>query len=208
MRGDRDQQVTSVHEFVLGDGHDAADFEAELDRLVLSHSTRKGLRHQVVLRSLDRPGAYLLLGCWQTSEQLVDAIHADAVCARFHQLGRLAEVTPGQAVTVGLMAAGLALAEAAHALLIGAVLAGSSAAFEMQFGELVGTFLHDPGFGGGLLLRSTLDPRVYHGLIWWSSAQSCEDAVQGDHFLRCRRRLQRLTSQLTFEGAQFVREDA
>jgi len=206
MRGDRGRQVTSVQRFVLGDGHAAAELEGELDGLARLQGTQKGLDDQVVLRSLDHPGTYLHLSCWQSPEHLYGSHHTDAVSARFDRLGRLADIEPGQAVTVGLMEAGLALAEAAHALLVRVMLAGSAAAFEVQFGELVGQFLYDPGFGGGLLLRSTLDPRAYLGVIWWHSAQSCHDALRGDRFPARSGQLTRLTSQLTFEHTRLVQD--
>jgi hypothetical protein len=204
IRGDR--QVTSVQEYVLGDEHGAADLEGELDRLVRSQRTQKGLDGQVVLRSLDQPGAYLHLSCWNSPEHLYGAHHTDDACARFHRLGRLADIAPGQAVTVGMMQARLPLCESRHALLVRVSGTGPASALEVQFGELVGQFLHDPGFGGGGLLRSTLDPRAYLGLIWWRSARSCDDALSGDRFGEHSRQLQRLTSRLTFEHAQIVAE--
>ena len=42
---------------------------------------------------------------------------------------------------------------------------------------------------GGLLLRSTTDPRGYLGLIWWSSAQRRDDALRSSRFTDRRLRL-------------------
>lgn len=193
-----------MQRFVLGAERGAGDFEAELERFARAERAQKGLRGQLVLRSLDQPGSYLHLSCWNSPEQLYGAHHTDVVCARFHRLGRLADIEAGQAVIVGLMEAGPTVVQAAHALLVRVSLAGAAAAFEVQFGELVGQFLYDPGFGGGLLLRSTLDPRGYLGLIWWSSAQSCGDALRGDRVTRLGHRLLGLTSRLAFEHAQIV----
>jgi heme-degrading monooxygenase HmoA len=163
---------------------------------------------QVVLRSLDRAGIYLHLSCWRSPSDLFGALHTDTAGVGFHELGRLAALEPGQAVPVGLMGAGLSLGEAAHVLLVRVTLSGSAPAFELQFGALAGQFLYTPGFGGGLLLRSTLDPRGYLGLIWWSSARSCDDALRGARSQERRRQLLDLTDELAFERAQVVADDA
>ncbi|WP_030019042.1 antibiotic biosynthesis monooxygenase family protein [Streptomyces monomycini] len=202
--GERGRQVASVVRFVLGDERGAQEFEDELARQVRAWNLAKGLANQVVLQSLDRPGGYVHLAFWQSSEHLFGAVHSDAVCARLDRLGELAAVEPGQAVAVGLLGDGPAVAGAAHALLVRVTLSGPAAAFEAQFGALAGQFLNDPGCGGCLLLRYTVEPRAYLGLIWWDSAASCEAATRGDRFLEGERHLRHLASGLAFERVRTV----
>ncbi|MEU4203908.1 antibiotic biosynthesis monooxygenase [Streptomyces sp. NPDC026294] len=204
LGGERGRQVASVVRFVLGDERGAQEFEDELADQVSAWNLVTGLRNQVLLRSLDRPGAYLHLAFWQSPEHLFGAVHSDAACARLDRLGELAAVEPGQAVAVGHLGDGPAMAGAVHALLVRVTLSGPAAAFEAQFGALAGRFLNDPGCGGCLLLRYTVEPRAYLGLIWWDSATSCDAATRGDRFLEGERRLRHLASGLAFERARTV----
>ncbi|WP_206506010.1 hypothetical protein [Streptomyces chrestomyceticus] len=201
---ERGRQVASVLGFVLGDERGAEEFEGELARQVQDWNLLKGIGSQVVLRSLDRPGAYLHLAFWQSPEHLFGVVRSDAACARLDGFGELAAVEPGQAVTVGLLGGGPALAGAAHALLVRVTPAGPAAAFEAQFGALAGPFLYDPGCGGCLLLRYTVEPRAYLGLIWWHGATAYDTATRGDRFLECERRLRHLASGLAFERVRTV----
>ncbi|GHE55497.1 hypothetical protein [Streptomyces capitiformicae] len=207
IQGEPGHRVAAVQRFELNDVGTLETFERELERNARHHKHQKGLEGQVTLRLLDRPGSYLYLSCWSSLGNLASAIHGSTSCAQFDRLGRLADITPGQAVGVGLMGAGVTLADAAHAVLVEALLDGQAAQFELDFGALAGQFMHDAGFGGGLLLRSTIDPRGYLGLIWWSSAQPCDDALRSSRFLDRRLRLESTTARLTVERAQVAGED-
>ncbi|MDX3380081.1 hypothetical protein DF268_02555 [Streptomyces sp. V2] len=176
--------------------------ERELVRSARHQEGQQGMRGQVTLRSLDRPGSFLHVSCWRSFGTLLGAIHAGASCAELDRLGRLAEIEPGQAVGVGLLGTALTVADQAHAILIEARLDGEAARFELDFGALAGPFLHDTGFGGVLLLRSTTDPRAYLGLLWWTTAERCDQALSSPHFAARRHRLHSTTTRLTVERAQ------
>ena len=200
-------QIVALQWFELNDDAAREGFERELERSARHQQHQTGMRGQVTLRSLDRPGCYLHLSCWRSYGNFLSAIHTGAANAQLDRLGRLAGMEPGQAVGVGQMGARITLPNSAHAVMVEALLDGEAAQFELDFGALAGQFMHDAGCGGGLLLRSTIDPRGYLGLIWWSSAQCCEDALSSSRFTDRRLRLESTTARFTVERAQVAGED-
>jgi len=207
IQGERGECVVAVRWFELNDEGARESFEGELELDARHQQHQTGSKGQVILRSLDRPRSYLYLSCWRSFGNLLSASHTGASNAHLDRLGRLADIEPGQAVGVGRMGARCILADAAHALLVEALLDGEAAQFELDFGALAGQFMRDSGCMGGLLLRSTTDPRGYLGLIWWSSAQRCDDALRSSRFTDRRLRLESTTARLTVERARVAGED-
>ena len=207
IQGERGECVVAVRWFELNDEGARESFECELARNAQHQQRQTGSRGQVILRSLDRPRSYLHLSCWRSFGTLLSAIHTGTSSAQLDRLGLLAHIEPGQAVGVGRMGARCTMADAAHAVLVEALLDGEAAQFELDFGALAGQFMRDSDCMGGLLLRSTTDPRGYLGLIWWSSAQRCDDALRSSRFTDRRLRLESTTARLTVERARVTGED-
>jgi len=203
-RGEPGQLVAALWRLELRDEETVAGLERELVHTARLQRARWGTRGQLALRSLDRPGRYLHLSCWRSFGALLGALHAGPSCAGLDRLARLAEVEPGQAVGVGLLGTALPLDDTAHALLVEALLDGDFARFELDFGALAGQFMHDLGFGGVLLLRSTTDPRAYLGILWWTSPADRDDAFTSPGFHTRHDRLRATTARLTIERATAV----
>ncbi|QNP69666.1 hypothetical protein IAG44_09575 [Streptomyces roseirectus] len=193
--------VAAVRRYELTGEDSREHLERELRRSARRQEGRPGDRGQVTLRSLDRPRSYLHVSCWGSSATLLAALHDGGARAEQGRLGALATVEPAQAVGVGLLGTPATLPDTAHAVLVEASVDGDPARFERDFGALAGPFMHDIGFGGVLLLRSTTDPRAYLGLMWWHAAQPCAAALSSTRFDDGRRRLERLTTRLTVERA-------
>ncbi|MEU6223712.1 hypothetical protein [Streptomyces sp. NPDC047042] len=206
IQGERGHAVVAVRWFELNDEGTRESFEQELELGARHQRHQTGSRGQVTLRSLDRPRTYLHLSCWRSYGNMLSAIHTGTYSAQLDRLGRLADIDPRQAVGVGRMGAHHIMADAAHAVLVEALLDGEAAQFELDFGALAGQFMQDANCQGGLLLRSTTDPRGYLGLIWWSSAQPCDDALRSSRFTDCRIRLEGTTTRLTVERARVACE--
>ncbi|MET8974895.1 hypothetical protein ABZX85_04680 [Streptomyces sp. NPDC004539] len=202
VRGEPGQFVAALWRFELSGGGTAAGLEEELARTARSQRGLRGLWGQMTLRSLDRPGRYLHLSCWRSFGALLGALHAGTFCAGLDRLDRLADVEPGQAVGVGLLGTALAVADTAHAILVEALLDGEAARFELDFGAFAGQFMHDTGFGGVLLLRSTTDPRAYLGILWWTNPLDRDEAFTTPHFHTRHHHLHTTTTHLTIERAQ------
>jgi len=190
--------------FELRGAGNAAGLERELARTAGPQWGLRGNRGQLTLRSLDRSGRYLHLSCWRSFGALLGALHAGPSCAGLDRLGRLAEVSPGQAVGVGLLGTALPPDDTAHAILVEAHLDGDAARFELDFGALAGQFMHDFGFGGVLLLRSTTDPRAYVGILWWTDPGDRDEAFASGGFRARHERLRTTTTHLAIERARAV----
>ncbi|WP_416967602.1 hypothetical protein [Streptomyces sp. 4F14] len=202
LRCDPGRLVATLRRFEVSGEGTPESLERELARSSRCQEGRRGMRGQVTLRSLDRPGSYLHVSCWRSFGTLLGAIHAAPSCAELDRLTRLADVEPGQAVGVGLLGTAPTVADTAHAILVEALLDGDAARFELDFGALAGQFMHDTGFGGVLLLRSTTDPRAYLGLLWWTTAELCDEALGSARFATRHHRLHSTTTRLTIERAQ------
>ncbi|MET9464238.1 hypothetical protein ABZY44_05320 [Streptomyces sp. NPDC006544] len=166
------RQVTVVER--LTTSLDPASFERELIAYARGRESSKGLEAVVTAACADRPGSYVHLDRWSSLDRLLQSGHeAGASMAFLRGLGPETATSSELMVTVGRMTVRGKFSDAAHVVLVHAVLDGEPERFELDFGSLVGQCVPDAGFGGSDLLRSAADPRLYTGLLWWLDADAC-----------------------------------
>lgn len=139
----------------------------------------------VTVRVAGPQDTYATFVRWRRARDLLAGAHADGSADALRSLHALAapdaDPEPDQYLSVGR------LPDRRHddggfLLLLHADLAGVPAEFEQSFGALVAGCARAPGFAGAELLRSTLRPYRYRGLVWWWDEQSCGRATDGERF--------------------------
>ncbi|MGW1774651.1 hypothetical protein [Streptomyces sp. NPDC002104] len=173
---ERGRQVTVVERMTTTG--DPSSFERALVGYARHRESAKGFEALVTAACPDRPGTYVHLDQWSTLDRLLQASHEagheDGPSPLRHPgLGPHTVSTSELMVTVGRMTVGGELSEAAHVVLVRAVLDGPPKQFELDFGALVAQCVPVSGFGGSDLLRSAADPRSYLGVLWWLDAEAC-----------------------------------
>ncbi|MEU5539788.1 hypothetical protein [Streptomyces sp. NPDC020362] len=153
----------------------------EFERLFREHSQflrrRDDFDFLVTTRLVDRPQVYVHLSHWRTLRAFLDTVHDATFLRHVRRLEPLVVVEVDQAVSVGRVLRDDALVGAENVALIHADVHGDWRAFEGEFAELCTRAEQLGGFGGGDLLRSTISPFAYTGLLWWRDAEACDRAL-------------------------------
>ncbi|MFF1410608.1 hypothetical protein ACFVX6_12605 [Streptomyces sp. NPDC058289] len=182
---ERGRQVTVVERMTTTG--DPSSFERALVGYARHRESAKGFEALVTAACPEHPGSYVHLDQWSTLDRLLQASHEAGhedgpSPVRHPGLGPGTTSTSELMVTVGRMTVGGELSDAAHVVLVRAVLDGPPKQFELDFGALVAQCVSDSGFGGSDLLRSAADPRVYLGVLWWLDAEACARVRAGDGY--------------------------
>jgi heme-degrading monooxygenase HmoA len=193
--------VTVINRFTVKD--DAELFEREFREHSQYLRRQEGFDFLVTVRLVDRPDVYVHLGHWRSLEGFLAVVHDDTFVTHVRRLGAMVETEADQAVSVGRMALRNALVGAANVVLVHAMVRGDFKEFEAGFGSLSGHCVKEGGFGGSDLLRSTLRPQLYLGLMWWQDTESCDRALRSEGFLDQQERLMEV-SRLTIERTRHV----
>jgi heme-degrading monooxygenase HmoA len=161
---------------------DPENFEKEFTK----HS--QYLRHQrdfdflVTLQLIERPEVYVHFSHWRSLHGFLDVVHDDAYLRHVQRLGRLVETEADQGVSLGRTAVRNA-APGTHSVVLLSMTAGpESLELEHCFTALSGRAAQCEHFGGADLMRSTVRPMVYYGLVWWTDGESCDKALHSEAF--------------------------
>ncbi|MBB1242203.1 hypothetical protein GL263_01210 [Streptomyces durbertensis] len=172
---DPDSPVTVINRFqVRGDAE-------EFEKVLADHS--EFLRGQpdfdflVTAAVVDRPGVYVHLGHWRTLRGFRAMAHEAAFAREVRQLGPLVHATADQAMSLGRTLLDRATTGATNIVLLYAKARQGGEGFERRFARLDRACVRLGGFGGSDLLRSTLHPGSYTGVLWWRRAEDCERAL-------------------------------
>ncbi|GAB3961181.1 antibiotic biosynthesis monooxygenase family protein [Streptomyces sparsus] len=200
-RRDLNRPVTVINRFTVKGG--AEEFEREFRAHSQYLRRRRDFHFLVTVRLLDSPDVYVHLSHWRSLDAFLGVVHDDVFTSHVRRLGAMVDTEADQAVSVGRMALQNALVGAANVVLLHANVEGEHARFEQDFGALTGQLAQQGGFGGSDLLRSTVRPQTYLGLLWWEDTEACVRALSSDGYLD---RLVRLSqvARVTVERSRHV----
>ncbi|GHH51143.1 hypothetical protein [Streptomyces candidus] len=167
--------VTVVNRFeVRGDiGTFEAAFRAHSQ--FLRH--RPGFDFLVTMRLVDRPRVYVNLGHWKRLSGLLDTVHDDTFVAHVQRLAPMVRTEADQALSVSRVLSETAAVGESTIVLLSAQAYGNPAGFEERYAALGEACRATAGFGGSDLLRSTVRPLTYTGVLWWSDGDHCDRAL-------------------------------
>jgi heme-degrading monooxygenase HmoA len=173
----QDTPLTVINRFeVKGD---TGRFEREFRDHSQYLRGREDFAFLVTVRLVARPEVYVHLGHWRTTRGFLDTVHDDTFQAYVRKLGPMVDAEVDQAVSVARVLRENAVVGAENVVLIRVRTFGTTEGFERLFAETTEYFGGLGGFGGSDLLRSTLRPDTYTGLVWWREAADCERALAG-----------------------------
>ncbi|MEV5567927.1 hypothetical protein AB0L54_34495 [Streptomyces sp. NPDC052196] len=165
----------------------------EFERLFRDHSQflrrRDDFDFLVTTRLAERPQVYVHLGHWRTLRAFLDTVHDATFLRHVRRLEPLVVAEVDQAVSVGRMLRDDAMVGEETVLLVHAEVHGDWGRFEDDFGELCTLMDELGGFGGSDLLRSTISPFAYTGMLWWRDAEACDRALASQAYDRAYRSL-------------------
>ncbi|MFE7458685.1 hypothetical protein [Streptomyces sp. NPDC057554] len=174
---DRDptRPVTVINRFeVTGD---LAEFEREFSAHSQFLRRRPGFDFLVTVRLVDRPHVYVHLAHWQRLSGLLDTVHDDTFTGHVRKLGPLVRTEADQALSVGRTLSADAAVGDSTVVLLTAEVREDHAEFEKGYAELSRAYEEEGGFGGSDLLRSTVRPFLYTGVLWWREEEHCDRAL-------------------------------
>ncbi|MFE2295710.1 hypothetical protein [Streptomyces sp. NPDC059452] len=174
---DRDptRPVTVINRFeVRGD-------PAEFERGFFAHSQflrgRPGFDFLVTVRLVDRPHVYVHLAHWQRLSGLLDTVRDDTFTRHVRELGPLVRTGADQALSIGRTLSEDAAVGDSTVVLLSAEVREDHAGFDKGYAELSRAYEEERGFGGSDLLRSTVRPFLYTGVLWWRDEEHCDRAL-------------------------------
>ncbi|MFG2885277.1 antibiotic biosynthesis monooxygenase family protein [Streptomyces sp. NPDC048297] len=134
----------------------------------------------VTMRLIERPHIYVHLGHWRTLRAFLDTVHDDTFLGHVERLEPLVETEADQAVSVARVLHENAVVGTRSVALLRARVRGDWAAFERRFIELAEMCDELGGFGGSDLLRSTIRPALYTGVLWWQDTGALDRALDSE----------------------------
>ena len=150
---------------------------------------QNGCSALLTFRSVPHPQVYTHIAHWRSLENFLEVVHNDAFLAHVRQFGSLVDTEADQAVSVGRLRLRRAVDCPANILLHHIRLIGDHRELERLFGVLTGECAQREGFGGSDLLRSTVRPKSYLGLIWWRDAEACDRTLASGYYQAAYERL-------------------
>lgn len=193
--------VTVINRFeVKGD-------TGKFERIFREHSQflrrRADFACLVTARLAEQPQVYVHLGHWRTLRAFLDTVHDEIFLRHVERLEPLVETEFDQAVSVGRVLRGNAMVGTESVALLRARVGGDRGTFERRFAEFVDACAESSGFGGSDLLRSTVRPALYTGLLWWQDSGSVDRALDSERVRAVRRELE-WGADIVLERAQHV----
>ncbi|MEU4684869.1 antibiotic biosynthesis monooxygenase family protein [Streptomyces xinghaiensis] len=183
---------------------DVERFEREFREHSQYLRRQPGFEFLVTVRLVKRPDVYVHLGHWNRLDSFLAVVHDDVFLSHVRRLGAMVETEADQAVSVARRTLENAVVGAANVVLVHATVVGEHRLFETGFAELTASCERLGGFGGSDLLRSTIDPRRYTGLLWWRDTGSCDRALSGPGFADWRARQAGTAVRLVAERTRHV----
>ncbi|MFD5769995.1 antibiotic biosynthesis monooxygenase family protein [Streptomyces sp. NPDC127049] len=174
---DRDptRPVTVINRFEVTGG--LADFEREFSAHSQFLRRRPGFDFLVTVRLVERPHVYVHLAHWQRLSGWLDTVHDDTFTGHVHRVGRLVRTEADQALSVDRVLSEDAAPGDSSVVLLSAEVREDHAQFEKAYAELCRIHAEGRGFGGSDLLRSTVRPSRYTGVLWWRDEEHCDRAL-------------------------------
>ncbi|MEU1280329.1 hypothetical protein [Streptomyces sp. NPDC005805] len=177
---DPNRPVTVINRFEVKD--DVEEFEREFREHSQFLRRRADFDFLVTVGLVDDPRVYVHLGHWRSLRGFLDTVHDAMFTEQVRRLGPKVHTEADQAVSVRRTLHEAAEIGSAGVVLIGARVHGECAELEKRFAVLGDRCQDAGGFGGSDLLRSTVRPLSYTGLLWWRDATHCERARASEPF--------------------------
>lgn len=177
---DPSRPVTVINRFTVTG--DVQTFERQFREHSQFLRRQEGFDFLVTVRLVQRPEVFVHLGHWRRLDSFLAVVHDDTFLSRVQRLGAMVDTAADQAVSVARTTVENALVGADNVVLMHAALDGDHREFEDTFDTLGTDFRGLGGFGGSDLLRSTVNPQRYLGLMWWRDTESCDRALGSDAF--------------------------
>ncbi|MEV8594613.1 antibiotic biosynthesis monooxygenase [Streptomyces sp. NPDC052012] len=198
---DLDGPVTVVNRFEVKD--DIAEFEREFRAHSQFLRRRAGFDFLVTVRLVDDPRVYVHLGHWRSLRGFLDTVHDDTFTEQVRRLGAKVHTVADQAVSVRRILHEPTAVGSAGVVLLRARARGECAELEKRFALLGDRCQETGGFGGSDLLRSTIRPLSYTGVLWWRDTGTCARTLSGEGWQQSLDAL-RETADLTVEHSRLV----
>lgn len=171
---DLNRPVTVINRFEVKD--DVAEFEREFREHSLFLRGRADFDFLVTVGLLEDPQVYVHLAHWESLRGFLDTVHDETFTAQVRRLGSKVRTAADQAVSVRRTLRGAASVGSSGVLLLQARAHEECARLEARFAALSDLCHELGGFGGSDLLRSTVQPYLYTGVLWWRDTEHCERA--------------------------------
>ncbi|WP_411081361.1 hypothetical protein [Streptomyces sp. cmx-18-6] len=156
---------------------DLAKFESEFQAHSQFLRHRPGFDFLVTVQLVDRPRVFVHLAHWKRLSGLLDTVHDDTFTGHVRRLGPLVRTEADQALSVGRTLGESATVGDSTVVLLSAEVHEDHAEFEKGYAELCRAHEGEGGFGGSDLLRSTVRPFLYTGVLWWRDKEHCDRAL-------------------------------
>lgn len=152
----------------------------EFEDLFHAHSqylrTRAEFDFLATMRLTEQPHVYVHLCHWHTRRALLDTMRDETFLGYVERLEPLVEAQADQAVRVRRVCESVT-ADTGGVALLRARVREDRTAFEERLAELTDVLADSGGFGGVDLLRSTIRPALYTGVLWWRGSRSMDRAL-------------------------------
>ncbi|URN12824.1 antibiotic biosynthesis monooxygenase [Streptomyces radiopugnans] len=131
------------------------------------------------MRLLDSPASYVHVGHWRSLEGFIETVHTETFLEHVRCLEPMVDTEADQAVSVDRLLVRNARPGHDNVVLLSCTVLGEVREFEKEARELSRSLARTEGFGGFDLLRSTLRPQRYLGMVWWTDTAACDRALAG-----------------------------
>ncbi|MEC4017651.1 antibiotic biosynthesis monooxygenase family protein [Streptomyces sp. H27-D2] len=184
---DLSRPVTVVNRFTVKG--DPQKFEREFREHSQFLRRQKDFEYLVTVQLVDQPQVYAHLAHWRSLEGFIEVVHAETFLKHVQRLGPMVDTEADQTISVQRVLVQNALEGCENVVLLHSTVLGSRQEFESGIRDLTRHFGSLGGFGGLDLLRSTVRPQMYLGLMWWADTAACDRALASEGFLERRDQL-------------------